>query len=162
MVEIPAERRFERELWIAAKPETVFAFLTQSDKIVRWFGTEAVLDAQPGGVFRVNVTGRAIAAGKFVAVEPHRRVVFSFGWESGEIVAPGASTVEITLTARDNGTALRLIHSGLPDDAVDSHGQGWTHYLDRLVIVAAGGDPGADPWIKDEDRQRPKTTTKRG
>jgi len=162
MAEIPAERAFEREIWIAARPETVFGFLTQSDKMVRWFGLEAVLDAKPGGMFRVNVTGRAIAAGKYVAVEPHRRVVFSFGWEGGEIVAPGASTVEITLTARDNGTVLRLIHSGLPEDAVDSHGKGWTHYLDRLVIAGAGGDPGADPWVKDEDRHHAKTAGKLG
>ena len=39
---------------------------------------------------------------------------------------------------------MRLVHSGLPADAVDDHGNGWVHYLDRLAIVTTGGDPGPD------------------
>jgi hypothetical protein len=26
------------------------------------------------------------------------------------------------------------------------HRGGWEHYLDRLVVAAADGDPGPDPW----------------
>ncbi|TMJ36571.1 MAG: transcriptional regulator, partial [Alphaproteobacteria bacterium] len=40
---------------------------------------------------------------------------------------------------------VRLTHSGLPDrEACTSHEKGWTHYLGRLVVAAAGGDPGPD------------------
>jgi len=39
-----------------------------------------------------------------------------------------------------------MTHSGLPDaEACASHEQGWTHYLGRLAVAAAGGDPGCDP-----------------
>ena len=41
-------------------------------------------------------------------------------------------------------TRVRLVHSGLPEDAVSDHGDGWAHYLDRLAIVTTGGDAGAD------------------
>ena len=27
------------------------------------------------------------------------------------------------------------------------HARGWDHYLGRLAVVAAGGDPGPDPWL---------------
>ena len=38
-----------------------------------------------------------------------------------------------------------MTHSGLPDpEACASHEQGWTHYLGRLAVAAAGGDPGPD------------------
>ena len=44
-----------------------------------------------------------------------------------------------------------MTHSGLPDaEEVAGHGKGWTHYLDRLAIAAAGGDPGPDREPKSE------------
>ena len=45
---------------------------------------------------------------------------------------------------------LRLRHLGLPTaDQRKAHREGWDHYLARLVVVAAGGDPGPDPWAAD-------------
>ena len=38
-----------RETHIPAPPAAVFAFLTDPEKILRWMGTEAQLDPQPGG-----------------------------------------------------------------------------------------------------------------
>ena len=43
---------------------------------------------------------------------------------------------------------LRFTHRDLPSAKVtESHSHGWEHYLGRLAIAAAGGDPGRDPWI---------------
>ncbi len=50
-----------REVQIAAPPATVFAFLTDPDKILRWIGTEATVEPHPGGLYLVNVTGRDTA-----------------------------------------------------------------------------------------------------
>jgi Uncharacterized conserved protein len=47
-----------REVQIAAPPSTVFAFLTDPEKILRWMGTEATVEPQPGGLYLVNVTAR--------------------------------------------------------------------------------------------------------
>jgi len=43
---------------------------------------------------------------------------------------------------------VRFKHSGLPPEEVPAHRDGWNHYLNRLVIAAAGGDPGPDPRQK--------------
>jgi hypothetical protein len=40
---------------------------------------------------------------------------------------------------------VRLTHSGLPNEEERAgHEKGWNHYLGRLKIAAAGGDPGPD------------------
>jgi uncharacterized protein YndB with AHSA1/START domain len=57
----------------------------------------------------------------------------------------GSSLIEIDLIDKEGGTLLRMTHSGLPDaEERASHWKGWGHYLDRLAIAAAGGDPGPD------------------
>jgi uncharacterized protein YndB with AHSA1/START domain len=139
------EVRVEREIHIEARPETVFPFFTDAAKISQWFGSHAMLDARPGGVFRVAINKEAIARGEFRTVEPPNRVVFTFGWEGDDVShVPGTSTVEVTLTAEAGGTRVRFLHTHLPADAVAQHDQGWAHYLSRLAIVAIGQDPGPD------------------
>jgi uncharacterized protein YndB with AHSA1/START domain len=134
-----------REIMIDATPETIWPYLTQADKHIEWDGTEAELDARPGGVYRVLVAGRFQAAGEFVEVVPMQRIVYTFGWDQeGNPIKPGSTRVEITLTAEGSKTRLRLVHSGLPADAVSDHTNGWDHYLERLAIRATGGDPGPD------------------
>ena len=136
-----------REVWIAARPEFVYEFLTKPEKMTSWMGIEADVEAKKGGIYRVNVTGEDIASGEFVEVTPHQRLIYSWGWEGGDL-PPGSSTVEITLTPQNDGTLLRLNHSGLPADSVAAHGEGWEHYLQRLAVAAAGGNPGPDDWVK--------------
>ena len=64
---------------------------------------------------------------------------------------PGSSTVEIELAPDGDGTRLRFTHRDLPNaEAVESHGHGWDHYLQRLAVAAGGGDPGSDPWLSGE------------
>ena len=135
----------QREVEIAAPAATVFALLTDPDKILRWIGTETTVDARPGGIYLVNVGGKHRARGEFTEVVPVHRLAYSFGWEGGEKVPPGSSLVEIDLIDRPGGTLVRFTHSGLPDrEECDSHEKGWTHYLNRLVMAARGGDPGPD------------------
>ena len=134
-----------REIVIDASPETVWPFLTEAERHIEWDGTEAELDPRPGGVYRVLVAGQHQAAGEFVEVVPFEKVVVSFGWDQpGHPIPPGSTTVEITLHPEGEKTRLRLVHRGLPDDAVADHDGGWSHYLERLGIVAAGGTVGPD------------------
>jgi uncharacterized protein YndB with AHSA1/START domain len=41
-------------------------------------GYRGELDARPGGVFQVDPNGRNVIPGKFVEVDPPRRVVFTW------------------------------------------------------------------------------------
>ncbi len=134
-----------REISVSAPPQTVFPYFTDPDRMVRWMGTEAELDARPGGAYRILVAGSHVAVGEYVELDPPRRVVFTWGWEGEQMpVAPGASRVEVTLTPEGEGTRVVLVHSDLPDETLASHDHGWTHYMDRLAVAAAGGDAGPD------------------
>ncbi len=134
------------ETHVDARPETVFAFFTQADKLVRWMGSSAELEPTPGGVYAVDLNARDRARGNYLEVVPFQRVVFSFGWEGDALPRPGASTVEVTLTPDGGGTHVRLVHRGLASrEVADQHRAGWDLYLARLAIAATGGDAGPDP-----------------
>ena len=142
----------EREIVIAASPETVWQFLVDPDKATRWMGQAVSFDPRPGGLYRVEVIPGHTARGEFVELDPPRRIVYTWGWEPSEDganpVPPGSTTVEVELVPNGNGTMLRFTHRDLPStEAAESHGHGWDHYLERLVIAAVGGDPGPDPWV---------------
>jgi len=135
-----------RETQIAAPPSTVFAFLTDPEKIVSWMGAEANTEMHPGGLYLLKgVNGRATARGAFREVVPVHRLAYSFGWDGDEEVPPGSSLIEIDLIDRDGGTLLRMTHSGLPNAAkCAAHDKGWAHYLGRLGMAAGGQDRGSD------------------
>ena len=132
------------EVRIEARPEIVFAFLTDPDKMTQWKGDSAQLDARPGGVYRVQI-GQAVVVGEFVELDPPRRVVFTWGWEGNDAVPPGSSTVEVTLTPDREATILRLVHRDLPEEQRAEHDGGWKHFLPRLADAAARGEPGSGP-----------------
>jgi uncharacterized protein YndB with AHSA1/START domain len=144
----------EREIEIAASPETVWEFLVDPEKAIRWMGCSASFDPRPGGQYRVEVVPGEVAVGEFVELDPPRRLVHTWGWDRGQMtsVPPGSSTVEIDLIPAGDGTTVRFRHSGLPDaDARQKHAHGWDHYLERLGAVAGGDDPGPDPWLRQDD-----------
>jgi uncharacterized protein YndB with AHSA1/START domain len=164
----------EHEVRVAARPEIVFAYFTDPARMVQWMGAEATLDPRPGGVCRIafqpppSLAGildatfgpeqeRAlerlwpnaprVMMGEFVEVVPHSRIALTWGWEEELYTMPPQSTaVEVSLTPDGESTIVHLTHRRLPSTAVPLHTGGWQHYLSRLAIVAAGGDPGSDPW----------------
>ncbi|GAA0671957.1 SRPBCC family protein [Kitasatospora atroaurantiaca] len=134
---------------IAARPETVFSFFTDRERWLSWMGKDGEFSFEPGGAYRTNVTGDNHAAGRFLELDPPKRVVFTWGWETGGMpVPPGSTTVEITLHPDGEGTLLRLVHHDLPAQARAPHEQGWAHYVERLAVRAEGGDPGPDHWME--------------
>jgi uncharacterized protein YndB with AHSA1/START domain len=136
-----------REVRIQARPETVFRYLVDADRMIQWMGAQATLDARPGGELSVLVAGQHHALGQFIEIDPPHRVVFTFGWEGEAMsIPPGGSRVQIDLIPEDGGTRLRLVHSELPEAAYGDHAHGWEHYLGRLAALAESGRPARDPW----------------
>ena len=146
---------YERVLQIDAPPETVWEFLIDPEKVARWKGLPATaFEPHPGGAYRIEIVPGHVASGTFLELDRPNRLVYTWGWEPGadgpNPVPPGSSTVEIELVAENGGTSLRFTHRDLPSaEAAASHGTGWDHYLERLVIAVVGGDPGRDPWLGD-------------
>lgn len=135
----------EHAVYIAAEPGQVFPYFTQPEAIVRWMGDYAVLDPRPDGEFTLDINGVPVR-GRYLEVEPPRRLVISWGHAGSDMLPPGSSTVEITLTPEGEGTTVLVVHRDLPEAEARQHAIGWQHFLGRLVIAGAGGDPGADPW----------------
>ena len=144
----------EREIAIAARPETVWEFLVDEEKAIRWMGLRATFDPQPGGLYLVDVVPNHTARGEFVELDPPHRLVFTFGWDANDDgpnpVPPGSTTIEIELVPDGDGTLLRFLHELRTVETAASHAHGWDHYLERLVVAAGGGDVGADPWASGE------------
>jgi uncharacterized protein YndB with AHSA1/START domain len=94
----------ECQVQIAASPETVFSFFTDPSKMVRWQGIAARLEPQPGGEFWCDLDDGVVMAGKFVEIDPFKRLVFSWGWQGHPVVSPGSTQVEVLLEDAANGT----------------------------------------------------------
>ena len=68
-------------------------------------------------------------------------------WLFDHVEPPLPTTEAVTLTPFGRGTRVRLRHHGFVDQPTrDRHSAGWARYLPRLVVAAAGGEPGADEW----------------
>jgi uncharacterized protein YndB with AHSA1/START domain len=163
-METATDMSLQRQISIAASPETVWQYLVDEEKATRWMGLTASFDPRPGGVYKVEVIPGHTAHGEFVELDPPHRLVFTWGWElepgapgphsaPTHPVQPGSSTVEIELIPDGDRTTLRFSHRGLPSaEHAERHAHGWDHYLERLVTAAGGGDPGADPWVSGDMR----------
>jgi uncharacterized protein YndB with AHSA1/START domain len=146
---------------IDAPPERVYEYFTRPEAMVRWMGDHARLEPEPGGQFAVDIQGTPVR-GRYLLLDPPHRLLISWGYAGSDAVPPGASTVEIRLTADHGGTRVELEHRGLPPGERPGHVSGWAHYLARLGPPAAGGDAGADPGMScraDPHQTRGRTLT---
>lgn len=120
---------------IEATPEEIFPYFVESELMLEWIGNAAELDPHPGGVFRLDFEETS-TQGKYVAVEPPHRVVFTWGAAGNEAFQPGSSTVEVVLKPDGDQTIVELTHSGLPADWIEPHTRGWKKFLGELVRAA--------------------------
>jgi uncharacterized protein YndB with AHSA1/START domain len=136
---------FTTSVRIDASPADVYPYLTDQQLLTRWMGDHAELEPVPDGTYAVDINGVPIRGG-FVELDPPKRLVFTWGVAGNDAFPAGSTTVEITLEPDGDGTLVELVHRGLPPDELPKHEEGWAHFLERLTIAAAGGDPGRDPW----------------
>jgi len=129
---------------IEAAPEQVFEYFTSPEAIVRWMGDYALLEPSSGGAFEVDINGVPVR-GRYLEVEPPHRLLISWGHAGSDRLPPGASTVEVRLSPAGGGTRVEIEHRDLPEEMRDAFGRGWPHFVARLAVAAAGGDPGPDP-----------------
>ncbi len=126
-------RSIEKELFIKATPERVFQALTEKADLERWFLTKAEVDLRPGGAIRFEWGPGLFEGGKILVLEPPHRL--SYTWEALE---PSPTTITFELTAENDGTRLRLIHTGIGegenwDNYYTSISSGWNAHLNNLT-----------------------------
>lgn len=130
MTEIVIEQR------IAAPPSTVYRYLTEAKKWVRWQSVSAELDPRPGGIFAMGMPNGMNARGQFTELVEDRLVEFTWGWVDRPGIPPGSTIVSIELAEVEDGTLLTLTHRNLPEDEAAEHRAGWEMHLPRLAEVA--------------------------
>ena len=121
----------------------------------------ARIDLRAGGDYRWNIIPGSYTVGIIREVEPGKRLVI--GWGS-ELPAQGdsdPSTVEITLEPTTDGTRVRVVHTGLPEEAEAGHAAGWDHYLNRLAVAGSTGDAGPDSWLDRLDDSPASSTSRK-
>ncbi|MGH7541924.1 MAG: SRPBCC domain-containing protein, partial [Gemmatimonadota bacterium] len=127
--------------FIEARPETVFAILSDPARFSEWLGGEASFEPRPGSplVVRFPAFGTVIE-GEVLEIRAPEHIAFSWGVSEGEQAAwlpPGSTRVEVRLVAEAGGTRVTLIHSGLPSDQeVDRLTAGWRFHTSRLALFA--------------------------
>jgi uncharacterized protein YndB with AHSA1/START domain len=130
---------------INASPETIFDFWTDSEKIKIWLASDARLDPRPDGEAYLQMGGHVAKGpftnnGHFLVVEPHSHLEFTWGFEEPIVgVPPESSVVSVDLIPQDEGTLVRVTHTGLPagrDSSPFSERVGWTSMLEHLEEAA--------------------------
>lgn len=127
----------DRTVVIQAAPQTVFSFFTDNARWASWWGTGSTIDPTSGGRVYIRHANGIESSGEVVEVEPPRRIVFTYGFNSGNPIPPGSSRVTISLEPQGAATRLDLRHEFSEAGTRDEHVQGWRYQLSVFGNVVA-------------------------
>lgn len=132
-----------RTIRIEARAELVYRHFTDPARLAAWWG-EATVEARAGGELRVAMDRgpRPVMLGRYLELEPYRRIVFSFGWQAtpgAPEIPPESTRVEVTLAEDVDATLLTLRHTGLPAGLGAETRAGWNDHLQRLRAACGPG-----------------------
>jgi uncharacterized protein YndB with AHSA1/START domain len=149
MSELPFN--LDRSVVIRATPEVVFRYFTDNARWASWWGAGSTIDPSPGGKVYIRHPNGAEVSGEVLEVAGPERIVFTYGYASGNPMPPGASRVTIVLRPDTAGTRLSLTHEFGDSNARDLHVQGWRFQLSLFgnVVsneVCAGAQALVDAW----------------
>jgi uncharacterized protein YndB with AHSA1/START domain len=134
---------------LPAPPSIVWEAFTDPDRLVRWWGPQGFsipslrFEPRVGEGYRIEMQppdGDAFClAGQFRAVDPPRRLSFTFRWEE-----PDPDDVEnvAELVFRDAGESTELALTQGPfrtDERRALHHDGWSDSLDKLEALLSRG-----------------------
>ena len=132
--ELHLERRY------AAPIDTVWAAVTESDRLARWIGRWE-RDAAGDLIFYMTAEGDDVEGEKYTILEctpPNRLSVDTS-------VGENTWHLRLELERDGDGTILRFAQV-IADDDMGNVGPGWEYYLDRLGAVLADRNPSAVSW----------------
>ena len=138
-----------------ATPARVFAAWINPDQFGQWFGpagmttVECELEAKVGGAWRLMGEGRNIpgrepdaevvrptVSGRYLEVEPPKRLVFTWAWhDKDDFASPRGqeSIVTVLFNAIGDRTEMIFTQAVLRDEEIlSAHRRGWTESFDKL------------------------------
>ncbi len=125
--------------------DNLWSAITDPGRLAQWHA-KVEGDLRPGGTFRLFVeaddwegNGRVEAC-----VRPKRLVVKTResdeSWRKGQGAPPFDESVEATLTAEGEQTALVVEIGNLPIDPLPYYAAGWQIHFEKLAAYLAGGE----------------------
>lgn len=139
----PAGARLHLEKTLVASPERVFAAFVDAERLRHWWGPAGFtvprleFDCVEGTDYRIAMQPPAGAAvfhvrGTFRAVEPARRLSFTFVYEEPD-PDDQETLVTVMFEPAESGTRLILDQGPFKTPArLELHREGWTETLERL------------------------------
>jgi uncharacterized protein YndB with AHSA1/START domain len=127
----------ERE--IPHAPEKIWRALTQPHLIEEWLMKN---DFKPVVGHNFNLRGEwgGVLDCEVLAVEPHKKLTYTWNFKHEEAAYNLTSVVAWTLTATPTGTHLRMEQSGFRPDQPQAYGgakQGWEQFFANLEQMLA-------------------------
>ena len=133
-------------------PETIWKTLTTGELIGRWIMAPTGFEAMKGKHFTFQTTPGGAWDGiihcEVLEATPNERLAYA--WKSGhegnvEYGSPLDTVVTFILSRVENGTRLRLVHSGFVtpknDKAFKTMGEGWKKVFQTLGTIAGEQAP---------------------
>ena len=149
----PDQDTIVSEIDISAPPERVFRALSEASQLQRWFGSPECpvklwhMDARVGGAYgyetqqstsiSVNGVNEFKCHGQITEFDPPR--VLAYTWIANWHDEPDTATlVRWELTPRQNGTHVKVTHSGLSNLPVarKDYSGGWPEVVQQLKKFA--------------------------
>ena len=137
-----------RTVTISASIDKVWAAVTETEHIVKWFGQRAVLDkVAVGGAGTFSFDGYGDFPVQIEELDPPHTIAYRWGNESAKAITPidpNRSTVfRFTLESIAGGTQLTVVESGFdtltdPAASMEDNRGGWNSELDELVAYLEG------------------------
>jgi uncharacterized protein YndB with AHSA1/START domain len=159
----PLPHHLDRTIVIEAPREIVFRFFTDEKRWASWWGAGSTIDAKPGGKLLIRYPEGTEVSGEVLEIAQPERIVFTYGYVSGQMIPPGGSLVTIRLQTDPHGTRLELRHDCVEAAVRDQHVQGWRYQLSLFGNIVANDlhgnavaavDEWFSAWIETDGQKR--------
>jgi uncharacterized protein YndB with AHSA1/START domain len=148
-----AKPKFVYVVYIASTPEKVFAALTDADMSAQyWSGNRLISDWKVGSPLALKPSReRTNVIGKVLAVDPPRRLAYTFHSQHDGLEREGPSRVTFEIEPHKGQIKLTVTHDDFPiGSEVFGHiSRGWPHVLSSLKSYLETGNGMVAPWYKE-------------
>lgn len=123
-----------KTIFLKASREQVWAYLTEPDKLARWFHKPETTITEGEFAMYGTESGEKLIWGEVTVSKPYETLEYTF---SVKPMNGASSLVKWTLEEVPGGTRLSLVHEGLPENEeafglVLALDKGWDDHLGRM------------------------------
>lgn len=125
-------------IFIHASPKRVFKWISDPEKIPRWFSDTAALSPRKGGRYTLGWDGGPSHSGSVLEFSRGRALALTWQWPGKESL--GVTKLRLSVHPKRDGTVLKFTHSGFRrsvewDVLYEGAVRGWTYFMMNLKSV---------------------------